>query len=87
LRGRDVIVVKVKASPLTMSLMGQTLFSIDLVARFEPDSISAVALCTDDDAVLRPLLERDPRCRVVVLPEFGRPVQQRAPEQLGHWLR
>jgi hypothetical protein len=35
--------------------------------RFEPASVQSVALCEIDDAVLRPLFERHPNCRVVVL--------------------
>lgn len=62
--GKDVIVVQVKASPLTMSLMGQTLFSADLIEAWQPASVKAIALCTEVDARLRPLLERDGRCEV-----------------------
>jgi hypothetical protein len=52
-----------------MSLMGQALFSAELLrGRFKPASVEAVALCAKDDAVLRPLLEAHEGCRVVVLP-------------------
>ena len=55
LEGEDVIVVQAKASRLGMYLMGQTLFSAELIRRFNPASVRSVALCTEDDSVLRPL--------------------------------
>jgi len=51
-----------------MYLMGQTFFSAELVRRFRPASIRSIALCTADDSVLRPLLERYPGIEVIVLP-------------------
>ena len=66
LEGRDIIVVQAKAKRLGMPLMGQTLFSAELAKRFKPASVRSVALCTKDDAVLRPLLERFDGCKVVV---------------------
>jgi hypothetical protein len=40
-----------------MYLMGQALFSRDLMRPFLPRSIRTVALCNQDDSVLRPLAE------------------------------
>jgi hypothetical protein len=55
----DLIVVQTKASRLGMSLLGQALFSRLLIEdRFAPRSVRTVALCADDDAVLRPLAVR-----------------------------
>jgi hypothetical protein len=71
LEGEDVIVVQAKASRLGMYLMGQALFSAELVRRFEPASVRSVALCTADDSALRPLLTPYPHVEVVVMPEFG----------------
>lgn len=68
IEGRDIIVVQAKAARLGMSLMGQTIFTAELMRRFKPRNIEAVALCTADDTVLRPLLEAHPGCRVVVAP-------------------
>jgi hypothetical protein len=56
IQGKKVVVVQVKATRLTMSLMGQTLFSIDLIESFQPESVKAVALCTATHEVLEPLL-------------------------------
>ena len=56
--GKRVIVVQAKASRLGMSLMGQALFSIDLVRQCGAIPLKAVALCTKDDEALRPLLDR-----------------------------
>jgi hypothetical protein len=67
--GERVILVQTKARRLGMNLMGQTLFSAELLrTRFRPDTVESVALCSQDDEVLRPLLERHPGCRVEVMP-------------------
>jgi hypothetical protein len=58
LAGRDIIVVQVKRGRLGMYLMGQALFSGELMKRFMPASIRTVALCGKDDSVLRPLAEQ-----------------------------
>src|SRR5438105_3020644 len=55
--GMDIIVVQVKRGRLGMYLMGQALFSRELMRRFKPASIRTVALCGKDDSVLRPLAE------------------------------
>jgi hypothetical protein len=55
--GRDIVVVQAKASLLGMYLMGQALFSRELMKPFNPASIRTVALCAKDDSVLRPLAE------------------------------
>ena len=68
LEGEDVIVVQAKAKRLGMYLMGQTFFSAQLVRRFRPASVRSIALCTADDSVLRPLLERYPGMEVIVMP-------------------
>lgn len=69
LEGQDVIVVQAKAQRLGMYLMGQTLFSAQLVRRFKPRSVKSVALCTVDDKILRPLLEEYKGMKVVVVPK------------------
>lgn len=67
--GQDVIVVQTKAQRLTMSLMWQTLFSARLIEELlTPASVQAVAICTQDDSVLRPLLEFYDNMSVVILP-------------------
>ena len=48
--------------------MWQTVFSKELLKRCHPRSIRSVAVCTADDAVLRPLLERHKGCEVRVYP-------------------
>jgi hypothetical protein len=58
LDGNDVIVVQTKANRLGMYLLGQALFSRELISEFfNPRSIHTVALCQVDDAVLRPIAE------------------------------
>lgn len=66
--GKDVVAIQTKNSRLGMYLMGQTLFTAKLLERFMPRSIESVALCASDDILLRPLLEADTRCKVVVCP-------------------
>lgn len=66
IRGKDVIVVQTKANRLGMYLMGQCLFSRDLVLQLGVKSVRSVGLCTQDDATLRPLLEAHEGCEVVV---------------------
>ncbi len=56
IKGRDVIVIQTKASRLSMSLIGQAVVSAKLIAKFEPNSIRSVAVCTKGDAVLEALL-------------------------------
>lgn len=56
--GHEIIVVQVKRGGLGMNLMGQALFSRELMRRFIPTSIRTVALCERDDSVLRPLAEQ-----------------------------
>jgi hypothetical protein len=59
LDGRDIVIVQTKASRLGMYLLGQALFSRELIKdRFAPRSIRTVALCAIDDAILHPIAER-----------------------------
>jgi hypothetical protein len=68
LEGKDIIVIQTKASRLGMYLMGQAFFSAQLIQRFNPRSVVSVALCGQDDSVLRPLFEQYPNMKVVVCP-------------------
>jgi hypothetical protein len=69
IEGRDVIAVQAKAKRLAMTLMGQAVFSAELLRRrFRPRSIRSVILCGADDAVLRPLLKPYPEVEVVIIP-------------------
>jgi len=71
LAGQHVIVVQAKANRLGMYLMGQAVFSLELIRAFRPASARSVALCTKDDSVLRPLLARYPDVGVVVVSDAG----------------
>jgi hypothetical protein len=64
-------VVQAKAKRLGMYLMGQTLFSAELMKRFETASIRSVALCAKDDSIMRPLIESFNGMEVVVIEEMG----------------
>ena len=63
LEGEDVIVIQAKAERLGMYLMGQALFSAELIRRFKPASVRSVVRCPKDDAVLRLLLAPVSPCR------------------------
>lgn len=66
IQGKDIIVVQTKVSRLGMYLMGQAIFSKELMKRFKPRSIKSVAICTRSDSVLEPLLKRFNDVEVVV---------------------
>ncbi|WVN42336.1 hypothetical protein AOB54_02865 [beta proteobacterium MWH-UniP1] len=55
---KDIVVIQTKATRLSMSLLGQAILSIELMKRFSPRSIKSVAVCTEDDAELRPIGEK-----------------------------
>ena len=73
IEGKDVVVVQTKVGRLGMHLLGQALFSAQLVQCFHPRSVLSVALCGKDDAVLRPLFEQYPGMKVVVCPSEATP--------------
>ena len=68
LTDRHIIVVQAKAMRLGMYLMGQAYFSAHLLSRFQPRSITSVALCKQSDSVLAPMFESYPNMKVVVCP-------------------
>jgi hypothetical protein len=66
IEGKDIIIVQTKAKRLGMNVMGQALFSIELMRKFNPKSIRSVALVEKDDAVLREFLLRHENVEVVI---------------------
>jgi hypothetical protein len=67
--GERAVVLQTKRGRLGMSLMGQTLFSGELLRRLCPLAVvESVALCTRGDEVLQPMLEAHHACRVIVVP-------------------
>lgn len=67
IEGEDIILVQAKCNRLGMYLMGQAVFSVELMRKFNPKSIRSIALCTKDDEVVRPLLKDYPKVEVVVI--------------------
>jgi hypothetical protein len=61
----DIVVIQTKASRLGMNVLGQSLFSAELVRRAGAARVRTIVLCTADDDVLRPLAERH-RIEVVI---------------------
>jgi hypothetical protein len=67
--GKDIVVIQTKNSRLGMSLMGQALFSAELVSRLlKPRNVRSVALCAADDKILRDLFEAYKGSEVIVCP-------------------
>jgi len=51
----DVVSIQTKASRLGMNVLGQALFSAELLRDAGARHVRTIALCTADDGVLRPL--------------------------------
>jgi hypothetical protein len=67
--GQEVIVVQTKKGRLRMTLMGQVVFSQKLMYRnYKPRRVRSIALCEEDDDVLRPMLEAFEDVEVVIAP-------------------
>ena len=67
LQGKDIICIQAKLGTLGMYLMGQTVFSKQLLQRLKPRNVLSIALCTKDDSVLRPLLEKYRNIKVAII--------------------
>ena len=67
-QGKDVVVIQSKNKRLGMYLMGQALFSRELLLKKGARSVRSVAVCRKDDKVLRPLLLAHPGIEVVICP-------------------
>ena len=68
IQGRDVIAVQTKANRLGMYVMGQALFSRELLKQRGPSSVRAVAICGKGDQVMEKLCAEH-GIEVVVIPE------------------
>ena len=58
IENKDIVILQTKANRLGMYLMGQALFSIELMKKFNPRSIRSVMICTKDDEVMRNISEK-----------------------------
>ena len=76
IEGKDIIVVQTKAIRLGMYLMGQALFSVELIKKYNPRSIRSVAICTKGDDVLEPLLA-EAGLELVVYPHPNQELHER----------
>ena len=66
--GKDVMVIQSKNKRLGMYLMGQALFSRELILKKKPKSVRSVAVCRKDDKIMRELLEAHPEIEVAFCP-------------------
>ena len=66
LKGKDIIVIQTKAHRLGMYLMGQAIFSLEIMKRYKPRSIKSVAICTKGDSEMESLLQKHKNVAVVV---------------------
>lgn len=67
-QGKDVVVIQSKNKRLGMYLMGQALFSRELLLKKGVKSVRSIAVCREDDKVMRPLLLAHPGIEVVICP-------------------
>ena len=74
LKGKDIIVVQTKSNRLSMYLMGQALFSREILKRYKPKSIRTVAICGKGDPEMENLCKKN-NIEVVVIPESKNPGQ------------
>ena len=56
--GKDIVVIQTKANRLGMNLLGQAVFSAELMKAHKPKSIKSVAICVLGDSVLEPLAHK-----------------------------
>ena len=66
---KDVVVIQSKNKRLGMNLMGQALFSRELLLKKGARSVRSVAVCRKDDKVMRELLEAHHGMEVRVCPD------------------
>ncbi len=67
IEGKDVIAVQTKSNRLGMYLMGQALFSRELLLQRDPKSVRTVAICGKGDDVMQTLCDAQ-GIEVVVIP-------------------
>ena len=58
IEGKDIVVIQTKANRLGMNLLGQAVFSAELMKAHKPKSIKSVAICISGDSVLEPLAQK-----------------------------
>ncbi len=68
IQGKNVVVIQSKNKQLGMYLMGQALFSRELILRKKPKSVRSVAVCRKDDKVMHDLLEAHAGIEVALCP-------------------
>ena len=66
--GKDIVIIQSKNKQLGMYLMGQALFSRELLLKKGARSVRSVAVCRKDDKVMRELLLAHPDIEVVICP-------------------
>lgn len=68
IKGKEVICVQTKKNRLGMNLMGQGLFTVELLLKYQPKSIKSVVICSKIDLTLLPICEKYD-IEVVVIPQ------------------
>jgi len=58
IQGKDIVVIQTKANRLGMNLLGQAVFSAELMKAHKPKSIKSVAICAVGDSILEPLAHK-----------------------------
>ncbi len=57
-KGKNIIVIQTETGRVGMYLLGQALFSRELMKRFKPKSIRTIALCNKNDMVLEKIAKK-----------------------------
>jgi hypothetical protein len=79
-KGKDLIVIQTKSDRLGMYLMGQAYFSREIMRRFNPRSVKAVAICGRTDAEMVALCSQAD-IEVRVIPDNSSPIAEDRDEQ------
>lgn len=72
-QGKDLIVIQTKSGRLGMYLMGQAYFSREIMRRFNPRSVRAVAICGRTDAEMVALCSQAD-IEVCTIPDNSSPI-------------
>ncbi len=68
IKGKDIVAIQTKGTRLSMGLMGQALFSRDLLEKHNPRSVESVAICASGDSVLEEIANKHD-IKVVIIPD------------------
>ena len=68
LKEKNIVAIQTKGTRLSMGLMGQALFSRDLLEKHNPRSVESIAICASGDSVLEEIANKH-NVKVVIIPD------------------